>query len=206
MTAYAVSPILLLVGEGNFSFAYHLMKNKTYPEHIIIATDLTDYTPSNPKYISELKQMPEFNKTFFIKFGVDVIKLSLQWKTIFHELKLPGYYRPPNIIQFNFPWNFSEYSDTKYLIRSLFEQSNIILDSSTGVIKLSLLGQENIWYGMYEIEKNIQMIPNLECLSSCDFQIKYKGFELYTGGGHVDLKGSTEKTFAFKKENRFGLI
>lgn len=198
MSLNVMRPILLLIGEGNFSFTFHLLKNKTYPEHIIVATDLTDYTVSNPKYINELKQMSEYNKTFFIKFGIDVAKMSSQWEKLFYELKLPGEYRPPDIIQFSFPWNFDAYDDTKYLIRWLFEQSASLLTSKKGILKLSLLGKESMWYRMYDIDENIKQFPNLECLRILDFQANYKGFELYTDGGHVELKDSTERIFSFK--------
>ena len=173
--------IILLLGEGNFSFTKSLIENKTYPDHIIIATDLNDsLCQEDSEYIEDFLGFEELDESLFIKFGVDVTKLD--WPGLFKELFKQEKVRNPDIIQFNFPWrHFDSEFSTHQIVSGVFEAASGLLDAC-GLLKMGLVNKSSKYYCQYDLDN---------CLD--EFKDRFKDFsqngrlftDLYPGYKHA---------------------
>ena len=143
--------IILLLGEGNFSFTKSLIENKTYPHHIIIATDLNDsLSQEDSEYIEDFLGFEGLDDSLFIKFGVDVINLN--WPGLFKEIFQLEKVRNPDIIQFNFPWRpFDSEFTTHQIVRGVFEAASGLLDAG-GLLKMGLVNKGSKYYCQYDLD------------------------------------------------------
>jgi hypothetical protein len=176
-------PIILLIGEGNFSYTKCLIKYNNYPNYIIISTDLNDNTDGSSHY-NELINHETYNRSLFIKFEIDVTNLN--WGELFRACfpseAIP--IRPPNIIQFNCPWQFGyDNAPTNKLVLSLFEIANEILPVR-GLLKLATVTENSPYFKQYELESTLVLFSNfMEILPR--FKIEFPEYR------HVSVSGKT---------------
>ena len=101
-------PILLIFGEGDFSFSKSISEMDIYQGYDIIATEYIDKARLETKY-QNLKQhieslLTELNDNkprFFIRYEIDITQKN--WTQIFNSIYPNEEIRYPDIIQFNFP-------------------------------------------------------------------------------------------------------
>jgi hypothetical protein len=143
--------IILLLGEGNFSFTKSLIENKTYPDHLIIATDLNDsLSQDDSEYLEDFLGFEGLDESLFIKFGVDATKLD--WPGLVKELLKQEKIQNPDIIQFNFPWRpFDSEFTTHQIVRGVFEAASGLLDAG-GLLKMGLVNKGSKYYCQYDLD------------------------------------------------------
>ena len=140
-------PIMLLFGEGNFSFSKILPKLGIYNEFDIISTDLERNDHADLK--SNLEALPRRITPncprFFTKFDVDI--LAANWKSIFDTCFPNEATRSLDVIQFNFPW-FARSGLNIELIKAFFEFGRQNLKPN-GQLKLALVSNQSRHYNNY---------------------------------------------------------
>ena len=140
-------PIMLLFGEGNFSFSKILPKLDIYNDFDIISTDLERNGHADLK--SNLEALPRRITPncprFFTKFGVDIRYAN--WKSIFDDCFPKEDLRSLDVIQFNFPW-YAKAGINIDLIKAFFEFGRQNLKAN-GQLKLALVSNQSRHYKNY---------------------------------------------------------
>lgn len=160
--------ILLILGEGNFSFTYSIIKKELYPDYYIFATDITNEILNNSTlfFLEELKQSPVYNKRLFIDFGIDAKYISFEWEFLFKKYFPNEPVRSPNIIQFNCPFYYfssttkNTAENTSQLVYEIFRNANEMLEKD-GKLKMGFVKKDDYYYKEYQLEKCMDKFPKL---------------------------------------------
>jgi hypothetical protein len=199
--------IILILGDGNFSFTSSIVKDVNYHNFIIFATDISDKLANTDKYLDELKNMDCYNKRLFIEISqnANVININQSWGLIFEKFIPNQKLRNPDIIQFNCPWHLDFENTTEELVSEFFRNGSNLLNVG-GILKIGLVDKNNKYYEKYDFENTIIKYPNLVYQ---DYQPKL--LELYpnyehcstTGNYIYGIENSAEHTFIKTYENNF---
>ena len=173
-------PILLLFGEGDFSFSKTLIELNNYQDYDIIATEF--------RKENELQGYPNFqdnirivrtSPNFKILFGVDI--MTCNWDDIYTRVygKTSDQIPQVDIIQFNFPW-FTYPPPNPYgtvdLINRFFEFGRNNLKSD-GELKLAINYESadyvRIKYGINDLTR----INGFEHIGNQNIHTDFRGYQ-----------------------------
>ena len=171
-------PILLLFGEGDFSFSKTLIELNNYQDYDIIATEFREE--------NDLKGYPNFqdnirivrtSPNFKILFGVDIE--TCDWENIYKRIYGESETEIPkiDIIQFNFPYYFRDnttvgFKKTAPLVDKFFEFGRNKLKSN-GELKLALSTNH---LAEYEIE-DYTKINGFSYIGNENFHDTFPGYK-----------------------------
>jgi hypothetical protein len=196
---YESKQIILILGDGNFSFTSCIVKDVNYHNFIIFATDIQDEQAKADKYLNELRNMDCYNKRLFIEISPlgNVENINQSWKQIFEKYIPNQKLRNPDIIQFNCPWHLDFENTTEELVSEFFRNGSDLLNVG-GKLKIGLVDKNNTYYEKYDFEHTIIKYPNLEHQKYqpklLDLYANYKHCS-NTGNPIIGIKNSVEHTF-----------
>ena len=199
MSQEAYRPIILLFGEGDFSFSRCLADLCTTKRYDVIATEyrekqnLLEYKNfiNNERH---LRLMPSDAKSdgprFFVQFGVDLCRIS--WESIFAQ-HFPGeLLRQPDVIQFNFPWHVNFKAENEDLLRSLFSFAAENLKPD-GELRLAIVNTSSTYHWKYGFSEQLYKDEGFSLVGSDKFCPLYPGYRHVSSLPNQDLMYEIEK-------------
>ena len=175
-------PIMLLFGEGDFSFSRCLTDLCTTKRHDVIATEyreiheLLEYKNfiNNVTHLHLMSSDGQSDRPrFFVQFGVDLCRTS--WESIFAQ-HFPGeLLRQPDVIQFNFPWHVNFQAENEDILRSLFSFAAENLKQD-GELRLAIVNTFSTYHWKYGFSEQLYEDNGFSLVGSDKFCPLYPGY------------------------------